>query len=852
MINFTIEEDWIHQVDFENNEARSESITIEGPFSSTTYFRFRADATANGDMVFIDDVLIETCEIEPSPEIVINIADSSFCIGSSILLQPEIIHPDGSIVNHQWSVLPSSTATGFELSGTSSQDLSISAVDAILGTIDLRYTIQDNNGFVDSTDVTVFLLGVEPCSIQTSTDSICDGTTLALDATTIFDVMPDFGIVPSNNSGDGVSLEHEIIGVQVPEGVLVTITLPTWDDHFDEIILNGNQVIPRVFQPESWNNGGMQTERPWLPNINGLPRSIITIQSDEVRYFSSRTVTSTEMVEVFPTNWVTTPQNFRVGTNILHFGVQNTSGPTSGSWIVEAEGVAGYTYLWSTGETTAGIEVTPNETTTYDVVVTAPNGCESFCERTIFVENPIVSISDTSISVGEIVEVQPMVSGISGSSPTYQWRLISEGTSGITLSNTNSEILTIDGSSISVDGEERIEILVTSEAGCTDLDTMNIIVEGPTGLPCTLQSNFFNEQQFAWGFGIQNTSAEAINSWQARISNASYELDVSQITNNNLFVFVQVDNGNGTYDHIFTGIGAIPAFSTLPNFEWPGVNFGGPISSDGIEFRCDETSVDPCADLGTVTTPDATLCSGESIQVEAAISGDLGLAASFQWSLISDGSTGLELLNTSTETLTLNAVSVIENGAELIELIVTNNIGCMTIDTMMVSIGLTTETIVDYVGCQGDGYGVIVNEVLYDEINPTGVDTIPSTQGCDSIIIIDLVFNEPAAVEAGMLPFSVCSSTGEIDLADLGASISGGSSTGLWTTMGDGSFDLGGIFNISGSASTYLLGPRDIENGEVILTLTSTDPPGPCEPVADAVLVIISDITCSQFPWAGN
>ena len=70
--------------------------------------------------------------------------------------------------------------------------------------------------------------------------------------------------------------------------------------------------------------------------------------------------------------------------------------------------------------------------------------------------------------------------------------------------------------------------------------------------------------------------------------------------------------------------------------------------------------------------------------------------------------------------------------------------------------------------------------------------------------------------------------------------------------MGDGSFDLRGVFNVSGSASIYQLGPQDIENGEVILTLTSTDPPGPCEPVADAVLVIISDITCSQFPWAGN
>jgi len=56
--NFTTHTTWTRTVDFENDERHNPSITVSGPFSSTTYFRFRADASGNGDWVFIDDVEI--------------------------------------------------------------------------------------------------------------------------------------------------------------------------------------------------------------------------------------------------------------------------------------------------------------------------------------------------------------------------------------------------------------------------------------------------------------------------------------------------------------------------------------------------------------------------------------------------------------------------------------------------------------------------------------------------------------------------------------------------------------------------------------------------------------------------
>ena len=46
-----------------------------------------------------------------------------------------------------------------------------------------------------------------------------------------------------------------------------------------------------------------------------------------------------------------------------------------------------------------------------------------------------------------------------------------------------------------------------------------------------------------------------------------------------------------------------------------------------------------------------------------------------------------------------------------------------------------------YVGCEGNGYSITINSNVYNELNPSGIDTLMSTQGCDSIINTNLVFN---------------------------------------------------------------------------------------------------------------
>ncbi|MCP4124430.1 MAG: gliding motility-associated C-terminal domain-containing protein, partial [Bacteroidetes bacterium] len=46
-----------------------------------------------------------------------------------------------------------------------------------------------------------------------------------------------------------------------------------------------------------------------------------------------------------------------------------------------------------------------------------------------------------------------------------------------------------------------------------------------------------------------------------------------------------------------------------------------------------------------------------------------------------------------------------------------------------------------YVGCEGDGYSITVGTVTFDEFNPTGSATVVGSNGCDSIVNVNLIFN---------------------------------------------------------------------------------------------------------------
>lgn len=137
----------------------------------------------------------------------------------------------------------------------------------------------------------------------------------------------------------------------------------------------------------------------------------------------------------------------------------------------------------------------------------------------------------------------------------------------------------------------------------------------PTLPACgSLNTTFFNQQQFSWGFGLQNSTGNNIPNWEVRITNANYQLNPSLLSNQLAFVYSEVDNGNGTFDIKLTGTTAIPAWGGIPggNIDWPGANFGFSPTSDGISIFCGDLPFQPPVATDSCGTPIVTLV-GDSV-----------------------------------------------------------------------------------------------------------------------------------------------------------------------------------------------------------------------------------------------
>ncbi|HMN90167.1 MAG TPA: hypothetical protein PKE68_09105, partial [Saprospiraceae bacterium] len=110
-----------------------------------------------------------------------------------------------------------------------------------------------------------------------------------------------------------------------------------------------------------------------------------------------------------------------------------------------------------------------------------------------------------------------------------------------------------------------------------------------------------------------------------------------------------------------------------------------------------------------------------------------------------------------------------------------------------------------------------------------------------------VVVNQPATVAAGTAQ-TICQ-TKTVNLVNIGASIGGGATAGIWSTSGDGTFTGGTAF---GAATAYVPGVNDKKLGTVTLTLTTTDAPVSCPNVADQVQITILKVDCGAFPWSGS
>ncbi|MDY8134610.1 T9SS type A sorting domain-containing protein [Aquimarina sp. 2201CG5-10] len=137
----------------------------------------------------------------------------------------------------------------------------------------------------------------------------------------------------------------------------------------------------------------------------------------------------------------------------------------------------GGTYEWSTGETTASINVSPDETTTYTVTVTSEEGCTATDDVTVFVEGcSVIADAGPDQTICIVTDVVPTVVGdenqtslrsnmmeevtlTASGGDTYLWST-GETTQSITVSPTTETTYTV----------------TVFKDGCSDTDDVTVFV----------------------------------------------------------------------------------------------------------------------------------------------------------------------------------------------------------------------------------------------------------------------------------------------------------------------------------------------------------------------------------------
>ncbi|MEM6633241.1 MAG: discoidin domain-containing protein [Bacteroidota bacterium] len=113
--SYTTVEEWNLGDEFQNNQRQNAFVTLSGPFATNTRFRIRCDATANGDQVFIDDVVITACAPIPNraPTASFTFTPASGTTPLQVSFNASASSdPDGDNMTYSWDFGDGSTGSG--------------------------------------------------------------------------------------------------------------------------------------------------------------------------------------------------------------------------------------------------------------------------------------------------------------------------------------------------------------------------------------------------------------------------------------------------------------------------------------------------------------------------------------------------------------------------------------------------------------------------------------------------------------------------------------------------------------------------------------------------------------------
>ncbi len=388
-------------------------------------------------------------------------------------------------------------------------------------------------------------------------------------------------------------------------------------------------------------------------------------------------------------------------------------GEASGNVDLTVSGGTGsYTFSWSNGAGTEDLQNVPAGS--YTVVVTDANGCTATANFTVNEPPELTGQYTEQVCAGGTVMLNGTVYDETNPSGTEVFTSAGGCDSTVTITltfdppATGEELYTgcsgdaysvvVNGSVYDESNPSGTELITTAE-GCDSIVTVNL----------TFQSASTGEETYAGCTG---------DGYSVVVNGTTYH----------------ESNPSGT--ETLTNANGCDSVVTVT------LTFNQPTTS--------EITNDACTGDGYSVTVNGTIYNESNPSGVEVISNANGCDSTITIDLFFGTPSSSDVTYTGCQgdgySVVVNGTTYDESNPSGVE-VTTNADGCdSTITVALNFLSPITEEI-NYSGCFGDGYSVVVNGTTYDETNPTGQETLTGGNGCDSIIIINLVFSDQSAGE---------------------------------------------------------------------------------------------------------
>jgi gliding motility-associated-like protein len=739
------------------------------------------------------------------------------------------------------------------------------AVVADAGTYSVTVTV---SGCTSAAGTTAVVVDSTPIPVAGSNSPVCVGSPLNLTATNIggasyswtgpngFTSSVQNPVIASASTLNGGTyyVNATLAGcVSGTDSVVVIINSPaivnagsnqTVCANMDSVYLSGSCSTGSG----SWSTSGSGTFFPnantlnavYIISVGDISSGSITLTLSSGNNGACSVVTSNMSVTITPAPTVNAGSDQSVCSNNANVSLSGTSSTGTGTWTTSGSGTfspnnttLNAVYIPSSADTAAGTDTL--------ILTSTSNGvCNPAVDTmiVIYTPAPYVNAGGPIFICGGTTSVA-LNGSVSGGASTGQWSTLGTGTfsPNNTTLNATYNLSPADISS----GTVTLVLTSTGNGSC---------------------------------LAVTDTSVITITT----VSTAFAGNDTTICASNTLQLNGIVTGGSGTGQWSTTGSGAfVPNATTLNAVYIPS---NADTAAKSVKLILTTTlSCAPMSDTMVVTfTPAPAVNAGAPIFIctgttTANLNGSVtGGTSTGQWSTLGSG-TFTPNNTTLNATYNLSPADITAGTVSLV-LTSTNNGSCSAAtDTVVITITTVSTAFAGndtsicangtlqlngiVTGGLGTGQwsttgsGVFTPSV--DSLDavyiPSNADTaagtvkliLTTTQTCapmsDTMV---LTFNPAPAVSAGP-PIFICQG---ITSANLNGSVSGGASTGQWSTLGSGSFSP----NNTTLNATYNLSPADITAGTVSLVLTSTNN-GSCSAVTDTVVITITTVSTA---FAGN